>query len=43
MGGEDLELDASVYWLEAGGEMQLSVTHLEEDEISTSEGRSPAS
>lgn len=33
LGGEDLELDASVDRLEAGGEMQLSVTHLENDKI----------
>lgn len=37
LGGEDLELDASVDRLEAGGEMQLSVTDLEE-EMSRSEG-----
>lgn len=43
LGGEDLELDASIHWLEAGGEMQLSVTNLEDDEISASESRSPPS
>lgn len=31
MGGEDLELDASVDWLKAGGEMQLRVAHLKEE------------
>lgn len=29
--GEDLELDASVDWLEAGGEMQLRVTNLKDN------------
>lgn len=33
LGGEHLELDACVYWLEAGGEMQLGVTNLEDKEI----------
>lgn len=42
LGSENLELDASVYWLEAGGEMQLSVTDLE-DEMGSSEGPSPPS
>lgn len=37
LGRENLELDASVYWLEAGGEMQLSVANLEK-EMSSSEG-----
>lgn len=29
LGGEDLELDAFIYWLEANGEVQLSVANLE--------------
>lgn len=31
MGGEHLELDATVDWLKAGGEMQLRVAHLKEN------------
>lgn len=41
LGAEDLQLDASVDGLEADGEMQLRVTHLEEDEITLSQRRLP--
>lgn len=36
LGGEDLELDAPVDGLEAGGEVQLSVTNLDNGEIRVS-------